>query len=88
MKVTISLGQMDVILGDSVKNLETMKQMTAEASRRGSDIVIYPELWSSGYDLENAERHATAIHQGIFAETASLARQYGLHILGSNLSHR
>ncbi|MGB3712954.1 MAG: carbon-nitrogen family hydrolase, partial [Candidatus Promineifilaceae bacterium] len=79
-------GQMNVILGDASKNLDTVKRMTAEASRRGSDVVVFPELWATGYDLENVEKHATSIDQGIFAESATLARQYGLHILGSNLS--
>jgi omega-amidase len=86
MKITVSLGQMDVILGDTERNLDTVKQMTAEASRRGSDLIVYPELWASGYDLENKGRYATTIDQGVFAETADLARQYGLHIVGSNLS--
>ncbi|HET6447049.1 MAG TPA: carbon-nitrogen family hydrolase [candidate division Zixibacteria bacterium] len=86
MKITVSLGQMDVIVGDTDRNLETVKRMTAEASRRGSDLVIFPELWATGYDLQNVEKHASAISQGVFAETAALARQYGLHILGSNFS--
>jgi len=86
MKITVSLGQMDVILGDTERNLDTVKQMTAEASRRGSDLIVFPELWASGYDLENKESYATSIDQGVFAETADLARQYGVHIVGSNLS--
>jgi predicted amidohydrolase len=86
MNVTISLGQMNVILGNAAKNLDTVKRMTAEASRRGSDLVIFPELWATGYDLENVKKHATSVDRGFFAESAALARQYGLHILGSNLS--
>jgi omega-amidase len=86
MKVTISLGQMNVVLGDVAENLETVREMTAEASRRGSDLVVFPELWATGYDLENVEKHATSIDQGIFAESAALARQYGVTITGSNLS--
>ena len=45
MKLTISLGQMDVILGQPMKNLEQVAAMTAEAARRGSDVVVFPELW-------------------------------------------
>lgn len=86
MKLTISLGQMDVLLGDTEQNLQTVREMTAEAARRGSDFVVFPELWSTGYDLENSDRHATTIDGGIFAETAALAKQYSLHIVGSNLS--
>ena len=86
MALTISLGQMDVTLGQPEKNLAVVADMTAEAARRGSDLVVFPELWSTGYDLENAERHAAAIGEGIFAQTARLAQQHHIHMLGSCLS--
>jgi len=86
MKLRISLGQMDVLLGDPEANLETVRRMTAEAARRGSDIVVFPELWSTGYDLENAGRYATPTDQGIFAEVAALAAEHGVQVLGSCLS--
>ncbi len=86
MKLKVSLGQMDVKLGQPEKNLATVESMTAEAAERGSDLILFPELWSTGYDLENASQYATAIDQGIFANTADLARKNGLSILGSCLS--
>lgn len=86
MKVTISLAQMNVILGDPQANLAKVRAMTAEAARRGSDMVVVPELWSTGYDLENAAAHATPTNEGIFAEVAALARQHGVYIVGSCLS--
>jgi len=86
MRVTISLGQMDVKLGQPEVNLATVAALTAEAARRGSAVVVFPELWSTGYDLENGERYATAVTAGIFAEVAALARQQGIAILGSCLS--
>lgn len=86
MKLKISLGQIDVKLGQPEKNLATVESMVAEASERETDLILFPELWSSGYDLENASQYATAFDQGIFAETANLARKYGLSILGSCLS--
>lgn len=86
MQLTISLGQMDVRLGEPAQNLATMAALTAEAAQRGSDVVVFPELWSTGYDLENAERHAAPVNAGIFAQTAALAKQHRLHILGSCLS--
>lgn len=86
MHLIISLAQIDVALGEPDRNLTTIKVMAAEAARRGSDIVVFPELWSTGYDLENAAIHATPVDRGIFAETAELSRQYGIHIVGSCLS--
>lgn len=86
MRAKISLGQFDVTLGEPQKNLAKVEAMTAEAARRGSDVVVFPELWSTGYDLENAAVHATPIDQGIFQEVANLARKHRIHILGSCLS--
>jgi omega-amidase len=86
MRLTISLGQMDVSLGEPEQNLGRVKTLAAEAGRRGSDVLVLPELWSTGYDLENAAAYATTIDQGIFETVAELAGEHKLHILGSCLS--
>ncbi len=85
MELTISLGQMDVALGEPERNLETVRALAAEAAARGSDLLLLPELWSSGYDLERAAEHATPVDQGVFAAVAGLARRHRLHIAGSLL---
>ena len=86
MELTISLAQMDIALGQPQVNLAKVQELTAEAKRRGSDVVLFPELWSSGYDLENAEQHATSLNEGLFAELAALARENAIHICSSLLS--
>jgi omega-amidase len=82
----ISLGQMDVLLGRPDENLAKAERMAAAAAARGSDILLLPELWSTGYDLANAAVHASPIDAGSFAEMARLAQTYQLHIFGSCLS--
>jgi predicted amidohydrolase len=86
VKLTVSLGQMDVKLGQPDTNLETVRAMTAEAAQRGADVVVFPELWSTGYDLERAEQYAIRLDTGVFAAVAELARRHHIHILGSALS--
>lgn len=86
MNLRISLGQMDVILGNPEANLAKVQALAAEATQRHSQLLILPELWSTGYDLERAGQHATVVDQGIFAETAVIARFHGLYVLGSCLS--
>lgn len=83
MKLNISLGQMDVALGQPKKNLATVRQMTAEAARRGSEVVLFPELWATGYDLGQVDQHATELDEGIFAEVAGLAEEHSIHIVGT-----
>ena len=86
MKLTISLGQMDVKLGDPATNWRTVQTMTAVAKQRGSDLVVFPELWSTGYDLENAASYATPTDAGLFAQVSTLAQTHQIDILGSCLS--
>lgn len=85
-KISVSLGQMDVRIGEVERNLATMKAMTAEAAKNGSDLVAFPELWSTGYDLSSAQEYATPTDSGLFSAVASVAQQQRIAILGSTLS--
>ncbi|MBK1644839.1 hypothetical protein CKO25_09295 [Thiocapsa imhoffii] len=84
--MTIALGQLNLVWGDPAANLAQVRSWTAEAAEQGADLIVFPELWSTGYDLARAEDHATAIDAGIFKATASLARAHGIAILGSCLA--
>ena len=86
MNLRISLAQMDISLGKPDENLAKARQMTERAAKQSADIVVLPELWATGYDLENAAAYSTLTDKGIFAEMSSLASEYDIHILGSCLS--
>jgi predicted amidohydrolase len=88
MKLTLSLGQMDVRLGEPEQNFETVRAWVKEAAGRGSDVVLFPELWSTAYDLEHWPAHASPLGQGMFARVASLAREHRLAVAGSLLEAR
>src|SRR5574337_762655 len=60
-KLRLSLGQMDIALGKPDENFEQVRAWTAEAAQHGSSLVVFPELWSTGYDLENWPKHATPL---------------------------
>ena len=86
MKLTITLAQIDLIFGNPDANFAKVADSAEEAARRGSNWLVVPELWSTAYDLENAASYATDTSSGIFARVADLAKQHGLHIIGSCLS--
>lgn len=50
--------------------------------------MVFPELWSTGYDLKRVGEHATPTDQGVFAEVAELAREHSIHIIGSMLAFK
>ncbi|NPV76883.1 MAG: carbon-nitrogen family hydrolase [Anaerolineae bacterium] len=57
MKTTISLAQTNIQLGDVEGNLSSILPLVKEAAGQGSQLILLPELWSSGYDLENREKY-------------------------------
>ncbi len=87
-KLTVSLGQMHIKLARVEDNLATAERMIAEAAQRDSQLILLPELWSTGYDLANAGDYADELGQGMFAQLAQCARAQSIAIYGSILERR
>ncbi len=85
MKLTISLAQIDITLGDSAANLEKAAAWTAEAARRGSDLIVFPEMWTTGFDWDNLDALAGQ-QEAVLAEVAALAKKHKLWLNGSMLA--
>ncbi|MGA2821772.1 MAG: hypothetical protein ABSF61_14120 [Anaerolineales bacterium] len=66
MRITLSLAQFDVQTGKARENLESARSPLTEVAKRGSDPVLLPEPWLSGYDLRNGARYASPLRRGIF----------------------
>jgi predicted amidohydrolase len=86
MELTLALAQFDLVFGDPAANLARVEAFAAAAAARGAQLLVLPELWSTGYDLTRAEQHATDVDAGVFAAVGALAAEHGLHIVGSALS--
>lgn len=87
-KLTISLGQMHIKKSRVEDNLVTAERMIGEAAAGGAQLILLPELWSTGYDLPNAPAYAAELGGGMFAQVAGCARAYDIAIYGSLLERR
>jgi len=87
-KVTISLAQMNIAHGDPKKNTALMEKWTIEAARRGSHLIVFPELWSTGYALDRARDFAHQLNAGVFSQLSTVATQNKISIVGSVLEKR
>jgi predicted amidohydrolase len=83
--LTIALAQMDVRTGWPEANLARAREFASQARRAGADLLLLPELWLHGYDLERAGEWAAPLGERGFAEMAALAHEFGLHLAGSLL---
>jgi predicted amidohydrolase len=90
--LTISLVQMDCRLGEPAHNFDRAAELIAEAARRGSRLVLLPELWSTAYALDRAPELASALaptpDESWFGRFAALAQQHGVWLGGSLLEAR
>jgi omega-amidase len=83
--ITIALAQTDVPTGQPEGNLARARDFAAQAQDAGADLLLLPELWLHGYDLERAEERAAPLGEGGFAHMAEMARESGLYVTGSLL---
>lgn len=88
MNLKISLAQVAFRFGEVEENFAHARKWILEAVKRRSDLVLLPELWASGFDLENWERYATPLDKGIFKRLTNLAREYKIAIGSSLLESR
>jgi predicted amidohydrolase len=79
---------MNIVLGDVTRNTVTMQRMVADAAKRGSHIVLLPELWSTGYAWGEYRDLAVPINTGMFTELSTLAQKAKISITGSILEKR
>ncbi len=87
-QLTVALGQMHIQLARVEDNLLTAERMIRDAAARGAQLILLPELWSTGYDLANAADHAAELGQGIFTHIATAARDHSIAVYGSILERR
>ena len=85
IKLTVSLAQMAVVRSKPEENLKKGEELIAEAARRGSDLICFPEMWTTGFDWETNKRMASQQEKTISA-IAGMARQYHIWINGSMLA--
>ena len=81
----IALAQMDVRTGQPQANLARARDFAAQAQEAGADLLLLPELWLHGYDLERAGEWGAPLGEGGFAHMAELAREFELYLAGSLL---
>jgi predicted amidohydrolase len=82
----IALAQIDIAFADPQTNLATASGYISRASESGADLILFPELWTTGYDLSHAEKYATPFDSGIYSDLSSLALEHRIAVAGSTLS--
>ncbi len=83
MNISIALAQLDLKRADPEGNFRKAGDAVKEAAEMGAEIVLLPELWLSGFDLEHRQRYASPINEGWFIKMGELAVKHRIAVGGS-----
>lgn len=83
--MNIKSFQFQIVDGNVEKNISKVKSLFKETDLSVTDIVVLPEMWTSGYDLENIEDYAEDNLQSITETIQSLAETYKVNIVAGSV---
>lgn len=79
---------MDIAFGEPVKNYQSVEKLIQKASNDKPDIIVLPELWTTGYDLTRLDTIAdkNAAHTIKFLKQAAI--KYRVHFVGGSVANK
>ncbi|MBP1994789.1 carbon-nitrogen family hydrolase [Paenibacillus eucommiae] len=89
-KLTISLLQMDIALGDPDANFNRLEQLMNEAvtAEVKPDILMFPEMWNTGYALEEIHQLADKAGERTKAFISEFAAKHGVHVIAGSIAEK
>ncbi|MFY0543494.1 carbon-nitrogen family hydrolase [Brevibacillus sp. H7] len=90
MKWNVALIQMDVAFGRPDENRDTVRRYVDQlaASEQKTDVVILPELWDTGYDLERLGEIADDNGERAKALLSEAAKRLNSYVVGGSVAER
>lgn len=82
--INVGLVQMSVV-DDLDKNLSTAEEMTRQASRKGADIVVLPEMFCCPYRNEAFVRYREKRGGKIWTTLSAIARENQIYLVGGSM---
>jgi omega-amidase len=80
----IALAQMHIDYDNSDINISTAQEMLNLAASNHCDCIVFPELWSTGFRLENRQKFSDS-NRSLLEELQSFSDKNDLEIFGSYL---
>ncbi len=83
---TFAAAQISALRGDVTTNLATHLEVMERAAAEGADLLVFPELSLTGYELDLGESLQTTPDDPLFAPLQALAAEHGmLTLIGAPL---
>ncbi|WP_338453407.1 carbon-nitrogen family hydrolase [Niallia oryzisoli] len=82
----IAVVQINIEFGQPDTNFTKVEESIKEAEVNGVDVVVFPEMWNTGYDLKQLETLADKNGERSKALFARLAKEYQVNIVGGSVA--
>lgn len=86
--INIQLFQFKVALGDFEQNKLKITQLFNENLLETTNIVVLPEMWNNGYDLENLKDKADDNLKLTIEFMSKIAKQYSVNIVAGSVANK
>ncbi|GAA3721022.1 carbon-nitrogen family hydrolase [Salinicoccus jeotgali] len=85
--INVKVLQYQVEFGDFEGNLNKVRAQFEQETLEETDIVVLPEMWTSGYDLEHIAAHACHDLEPALSFISELAQQYNVNIVAGSVAN-
>ncbi|SDN06387.1 carbon-nitrogen family hydrolase [Limosilactobacillus mucosae] len=86
MTFKVAAAQIDIALGDPDRNYQTVTQAVKDAAKAGADVVVFPEMWNTGYTLTELARLADQDGWRTKQTLARAAKENQIAIVGGSVA--
>ncbi|WP_226566548.1 carbon-nitrogen family hydrolase [Bacillus stratosphericus] len=86
--MNIALVQMDVQIGKPDVNFKKAEAFLEEAMRQQPDMIILPEMWNTGYALEQADQLADVNGERTKHLFSSFARNHQVYLIAGSILNK
>ena len=84
----VAVIQFQIHAGDVAHNQKTVEKYIRLAKEKGAELLLLPELWNTGYDLENLKQIAEPLTGKSIKLLQKLALELDIFIIGGSISEK
>ncbi|PGV48848.1 carbon-nitrogen family hydrolase [Bacillus sp. AFS037270] len=88
MKKKVSCLQMDIAFGEPESNYQSAAKLIEKAMEEHPDIIVLPELWTTGYDLTRLDKIADQKAQQTIIFLQAAAKKHQVHFVGGSVANQ
>jgi omega-amidase len=88
MSLKVACIQLDIAFGNPTENKKRVRTEIEKVMSQQPDIIVLPELWSTGYDLTQLETIADENGSDTKAFISELSRQYKVNMVAGSVAKK